>query len=194
MIEKIKETNSNAIEENQNFIENDKFFIYGYFDFTIAKYIIPGFIKRIDDLRNIKDASISLFIDSGGGYTSYLKNLLALVEAAKSIGITVETFVFAQAYSCASILASSGTKGRRFIGPHAEHLLHLGASETGKVQTDIQMERSSNRVKAHFNFVRSCYKKYGNVKKLDELLKDDNYFLRGKEIIKNGLADYILGE
>jgi len=36
------------------------------------------------------------------------------------------------------------------------------------------------------------YKRYANVKNLDKLLSDDLCFIRGKNIIKNGLADKLI--
>ena len=186
--------NSILTDENVNFVEDNRFYIFGTFDFTILKYIIPNLIKRIDELKNTNGSSIQFFIGSNGGYTYVLKNLLTLFEAAKQAGIEIETLVFSHAYSCASVLAAAGTKGKRFIGPYAEHLLHLGSAETGAVGNDIQLERSSRRVQDHFNFIRSCYKKYAKVKNLDKIIRDDDYFLRGREIIDNGLADQIIGD
>jgi ATP-dependent protease ClpP protease subunit len=194
MNDKITNTNINSVitDENSNFVEDNRFYIFGGFDFTISKFVIPSFIKRIDELKDKKQTSIQFYIDSNGGYTHQLKKLLTLFEFAKSKDITIETIVFSHAYSCGSILAAAGTKGKRGIGCYAEHLLHLGSSSTGVVVNDVQLERSSDRVKAHFDFVRFCYKKYAKVKNLEKIIHDDNYFLRGQDIIDNGLADYII--
>lgn len=172
-----------------NTIKGNKIFIYGNFDDTIAKDVIPSLIELIDAQKLLKNGTIKFYIDSNGGYARYLYDLLALIEGAKKDGIIVETYVFSYAYSCGSVLACSGTKGKRFISINAEHLCHLGSASTGIVTNDIELERGSDRVKNHFDKIRALYKKYATIKNLAEVIKNDSHFIRGMDIIKNGLAD-----
>ena len=182
--EKIEEDNKEL-----NSIDGNSIFIHGIFDETISKNIIPKLIKEIDIQEKIKEGRLKFYINSRGGYAHMLLDLLALIEIAKKKGIIVETYVFAYAYSCGSLLACSGSKGHRYISYNAEHLCHLGSASTGDVINDTELERSMERVQAHFDRVRSLYKKYANVIDLEEAIKNDNYFLRGQTIIDNGLAD-----
>ncbi len=181
----------NEGKKDANFYEDNNFYIYGDFDDTIATNIVPKLIKQIAEKKKVKDAKITFYISSDGGYVHALLNLLSLFEQAKKDGIIIETFVFANAYSCGSLLACAGTKGHRYIGEFAEHLCHLGSIGM-HVTNDVEHEREGERVKAHFNFVRSIYKRYANIKKLEEVIHDDSYFIRGKEIISNGLADKMI--
>jgi ATP-dependent protease ClpP protease subunit len=181
-------------EESLNFTVKNKIFIYGFFDESIPKIVVPDFLKVIEEEEKKSEGIIEFYINSDGGTTYYLKDLLALIEVAKKKNIIIKTYVFGRAYSCGSVLACSGTKGERYIYEYSEHLCHLGSSGTGVTRTDKQLERASERVKAHFDFVRNIYKKYANIKDLEVLLMDDNYFLRGQEIIDNGLADKFLTE
>ncbi len=176
---------------SENFSRENNFYIYGDFDKSIAKEILPTLIKASEEQIAIKNGVIRFFIDSNGGYTRYLYNLLAILERAKANGVSVETYVFGDVYSCGSLLACAGTKGKRFIGENATHLLHLGAG--GMVVTsDEELKRHSDHIKNHFNNVRRLYKKYAKVKQLDKALMTDSYFLRGKDIITNGLADHFI--
>ena len=175
--------------KSKNFVEEKKVYILGEFDETIAKYVVPEFVKLTEDRNN---KSIDIYINSNGGYTSYLKQLLGIVEKFKADGGVIKTFVYGNAYSCGSILACSGTKGERYIYEYSEHCCHLGAATTGYVINDVELERMSDRVKRHFDFVRNCYKKYAKVKNLEEVIKNDCYFIEGKKIIENGLADKII--
>lgn len=165
------------------------FYIHGDFDESISTNIIPKLIDEIEAKRNQKDATIKFFIASNGGSSFMLENILAHVERAKSLGIIVETYVFSHAYSAGSVLACAGSFGHRYIGESAEHLLHLPRTGTGCVSTDLQLDRNVERAKRHFNRSRARYKKYAKVKNLTKMLKDDDYFLYGQEIIDNGLAD-----
>ncbi len=173
---------------SENFIKHNQVYIYDVFNESIMKKIIPGLIKHIKS----KPKKITFYIDSRGGYVYVLKNLLAQIEIAKKKGIIIETHVMGKAYSCGSILAASGTKGYRFVSPFAEHLPHLGAASSGTVHNDVEAERMNERIKSHFDFVRDCYKKYASIRHLEDVIKNDNYFIRGKKIIKEGLADKML--
>jgi ATP-dependent protease ClpP protease subunit len=176
-------------KDGLNFVKNGDVYIYGVFDDSIAKSVIPDLVKEIEAKKSKRDAKISFFIDSNGGETRYLFNLLALVEMAKAAGITIETNVFGHAYSCGSLLAAAGTKGHRRISWLAEHLCHLGSASTGVVVNEVELSRGAERVASHFERVRTLYKKYANLENLEDAIKFDNHFIRGEAIIKNGLAD-----
>lgn len=175
-------------EKKLNFNEGNRFFIYGPFDDSIATDIIPDLIAEIECQKKLKEPKISFYIDSNGGSTRYLYNILALIESAKLSGIIIETYVFGVAYSCGSILAASGTKGYRFISYLAEHICHLG-SASAKVINDVELEREAASIQAHFNRVRDLYKKYAHLKDLENAIKFDSWYIRGRDIIDNGLAD-----
>lgn len=171
-----------------NRVEDNIIYIHGNFYEDINVRVLPTLIKLIDEEAAKKNGKIVFDIDSCGGYTDVLKILLTHVEKAKSLGVIVETRCFSKAYSCGSILAASGSKGHRFIGEYAEHLCHLGRG--GFIaETDKQLDRQSERLKRHFDFVRSLYKKYAKIPNLDKVIADDCYFISGKDIIEFGLAD-----
>lgn len=172
-----------------NFIDGNNIFIHGLFDDTISKNVIPKLLKEIDKQETLKNGILKFYINSDGGILYYLQDLLSLIEIAKRKGIIIETYVFGRAYSCGSLLACSGSKGHRYISYNAEHLCHLGAGGTGDVINDIELVRSAERVKAHFDKIRLLYKKYANINDLENVIRTDNYFIRGQAIIDNGLAD-----
>lgn len=173
----------------QNFVSNNNIiYIHDNFDDDIPRNILPHFDDFIKTEKEKKEGKIIIDIDSNGGYTRYLQSLLMRVEKAKKEGIIVETRVASYAYSCGSMLACSGTKGHRFVSEYAEHLCHLGASGLHAIN-DKELERGSERVKAHFDFVRNQYKKYANIPNLAQVIKDDCLFVRGQKIIDWGLAD-----
>jgi ATP-dependent protease ClpP protease subunit len=176
-------------KDGLNFVKNGNIFIYGTFDSSIAKDIIPEMLLQVDAQKKLKDGKIKIYVDSPGGYTNYLYNMLAIIEDAKKNGVIIETYVFGNAYSCASVLAASGSKGYRFISYLSNHLCHLGSASTGIVINDIELERSAEKIKYHFDMIRNLYRKYANLENLDDAMKFDNYFIRGEMIIKNGLAD-----
>ena len=171
-----------------NFMKDGVVYIYGTFNDSIAKEVIPDLLKEVAKQKALKDGKIKIYIDSNGGTTRYLYNLLAILEDAKKGGVIIETYVFGYAYSCGSILACAGTKGYRYVSYLAEHCAHLGAGGLIAIN-DTELERSSARVRAHFDRVRDLYRKYADIKDLESAIKFDNYYIRGGDIITNGLAD-----
>ena len=66
-------------------------------------------------------AEISMYVNSPGGSVSAG---LGIVDTMKFIPCPVATYIVGQAASMGSVIACSGTKGRRFALPHAENLMH----------------------------------------------------------------------
>ena len=179
-------------DKSLNFVKEKKIYIYGEFDASLSRNVLPELSEIIEDIKDNKKAKIKIYIDSNGGYTSVLKSMIGMIEVAKKENIIIETHAYARAYSCASMLACSGTKGYRYISSNTEHLCHLGAASTGYNMTDKQLERNVDYVKRHFNFIRNTYKKYASVKNLEKVMQDDCYYIHGKDIITNGLADKLI--
>jgi ATP-dependent protease ClpP protease subunit len=86
------------------------------------------------------------------------------------------------------MLACSGTNGHRFISENTTHLCHLGSGGV-YAKNDIELERQSDFLKEHFNFVRKTYKKYAKIPDLNKIIKDDSLYITGQKIIDWGLAD-----
>ena len=160
-------------ENKTIFTSDNKVFICGNFTDKIIE-ILPEIDKIIEQQTNLKHSKLIFEIDSNGGITDYLNILIAKIEKAKKLGIIVETNVYAKAYSCGSLLACAGTVGYRNVTEYAEHLCHLGNAGTGRVFTDLQLERSAARIKRHFDFVRSYYTKYAKIKDLEKVISDDD--------------------
>jgi len=66
-------------------------------------------------------AEISMYVNSPGGSVSAG---LGIVDTMRFVPCPVATYVIGQAASMGSVIACSGTKGRRFALPHAENLMH----------------------------------------------------------------------
>lgn len=181
------------ISDGKNFYRDGNFYIYGLFDDTIATEILPPLLKQMDEQSKLRDGRIRFYIDSNGGYTRYLWNLITLIQRAKDLGLVVETHTYGFAASCASMLACAGTKGARVVGENSIHLCHLGGGGMS-VNDDTELERQAGMIKSHFNRVRKHYKKYAKVKDLERAISHDSYYIEGKDIIKNGLADYLIKE
>lgn len=88
----------------------------------------------LDAQDSTKD--IYLYINTPGGSVSAG---LAIVDTMTFIKSDVQTIVMGIAASMGTIIASSGTKGKRFMLPHAEYMIHqpMGGTGGGTQQTDM---------------------------------------------------------
>ena len=84
-------------------------------------------------------AEISMYINSPGGSVTAG---LGIVDTMRFVPCPVATYIIGQAASMGSVIACSGTKGRRFALPNAESLMHqplLGGVMEGQA-TDLEIE------------------------------------------------------
>lgn len=79
---------------------------------------------------------IYLYVNTPGGSVS---SGLAIVDTMNFIKADVQTIVMGMAASMGTIIASSGAKGKRFMLPHAEYMMHqpMGGTGGGTQQSDM---------------------------------------------------------
>jgi ATP-dependent Clp protease protease subunit len=87
-------------------------------------------------------ADIRLLINSPGGS---VPGMLAIRDCMRSIPNDVCTVNLGMAYSAGQFLLSSGTRGKRFIMPHAKVLLHQGSAGIGGTAMDIAIQADDLR-------------------------------------------------
>jgi ATP-dependent protease ClpP protease subunit len=177
---------SNAVNA---FVDEHRFYILGVFNDELKKEIIIPFTRRIFEYSKLREPAIDFYINSPGGDGMLVMHLIQLFEQAKAKGIIVRTIVPAFAYSAGSMLAVAGSNGERYISHVAEHLIHYGSISDSIKSTPLQVDREAAHEKRWFNAVLNHYKKYSKVPKLDERIKDNNFFIPADKCIKWGLAD-----
>lgn len=134
------------------------------------------------------DAEILFYINSPGGTVT---DGMAVIDTMNFIKCDVRTIVAGQACSMGSLLASSGTKGKRMMLPHSTHMIHQVLAGYQGQASDIEIHtRETLRWKKALNQI------YANVtgKPLAQIEKDtdrDN-FMTAEESIAYGLADEII--
>ena len=85
---------------------------------------------------------IRLLINSPGGS---VPGMLAIRDCMRSIPNDVSTINLGMAYSAGQFLLSSGTKGKRYVMPHAKVLLHQGSAGIGGTAMDIAIQADDLR-------------------------------------------------
>jgi ATP-dependent Clp protease protease subunit len=82
-------------------------------------------------------ADIRLLINSPGGS---VPGMLAIRDCMRAIPNDVSTVNLGMAYSAGQFLLSSGTRGKRYVLPHAKVLLHQGSAGIGGTAMDIAIQ------------------------------------------------------
>ncbi len=82
------------------------------------------------------EKDIYLYINSPGGVVT---SGMAIYDTMNFIKSDVQTIVMGMAASMASVLASSGTKGKRFALPHSQILIHQPSGGAQGQQTEIEI-------------------------------------------------------
>ena len=140
---------------------------------------------QINHLASESNEDIYLIIQSPGGVVSAG---MAILDTMNGCGCNICTVVSGEADSIAAVLASSGTKGRRFIGKSAEMLIHQPLGGASGQASDIQRTATHIlNVKRKLNMILS--KNTGQTyEKICEDCERDTY-LSAEEAIEYGLVD-----
>ncbi len=135
-----------------------------------------------------KEREIKLYINSPGGSVS---SGLAIYDTMQYIKPDVSTICVGLAASMAAILLSAGAKGKRFVLPNSEVMIHqiMGGAEGQAVDIKIRAERIL-RLKDRLNEIMA--KHTGQSLAKVEKDTDRDYFLTPEETVKYGIADKII--
>ena len=160
-------------------------FLSGAIDDDVANIVIAQllFLESEDPKKDIK-----LYIHSPGGSVSAA---MAIYDTMNHIKPDVSTICIGMAASAAAVLLSSGTKGKRFVLPNAEVMIHqvMGGAE-GQASDIAITAKHILRTKENLNKILA--KNTG--KSADQVEKDsdrDNY-MTADEAKKYGLVDEVM--
>ncbi|AVK61983.1 ATP-dependent Clp endopeptidase, proteolytic subunit ClpP [Lactobacillus sp. CBA3605] len=134
------------------------------------------------------DKDIYLYINSPGGVVTAG---LAIYDTMNFIKSDVQTIVMGMAASMASVLASSGTKGKRFALPNSEILIHQPSGGAQGQQTEIEIVAEEIlKTRKKINEILASNSDQP-VEKLNHDTERDNY-LTAQEAKDYGLIDDIM--
>lgn len=159
-------------------------FLSGEINDTVANSIVAQLLY-LDSLSN---DDISLYINSPGGSIS---SGMAIYDTMNFIKSNVSTICIGMAASMAAFLLSSGEKGKRYILPNADVMIHqpLGGVEGQATDIKIATDRILN-LKERLNKILA--KNTGkNLKIIEHDTERDNY-LTAVEAINYGIVDKIV--
>ena len=130
---------------------------------------------------------ISLYINSPGGV---IYSGMAIYDTMQHIKPDVSTICVGMAASMASVLLSAGAKGKRYILPNAETMIHQPSGGAQGQATDIAITaRQILRLRDKLNKILS--KTTGKPLPTIELDVERDYYMNAEESKKYGLVDKV---
>ena len=182
---KDKKTKEKAKVSSIDLRERRIIYLDGEIDDKSAKETIETLLKL--DVCNHKD--ITMYINSSGGSVS---SGLAIYDVMNMIKSDVRTICIGKCASMASILLINGTKGKRFILPNAEVMIHeVSSFSMGKV-TEMQ-DRLDHTKSLNNKLLKIIVSKTNRTIKQvkNDTINKDNWF-DSKTAVKYGFVDKIL--
>jgi ATP-dependent Clp protease, protease subunit len=162
-------------------------FVGGPIDDDVANLVIAQLLFLANEDTK---ADIHLYINSPGGSVS---SGLAMIDTMKYVQPDVATYIIGQAASMGSLLACSGTKGKRYSLPNSRNLLHqplLSGVMEGQA-TDLEIEaREMLRIRERLYHIYA--EATGQPLEKVERDCDRNKWMDEKEMLEYGLIDKIL--
>lgn len=160
-------------------------FVYVMQDFSDS--LASNVIKLLFELDAKPKSDIVMLINSSGGDISAMT---AIHDAMKMLRNDVATVCIGNAYSSAAVILAAGTKGKRFITPYSEVMLHEPSSKASGKYSEMMDEMKT--LQFSDQIIKNILAK--NVKvSVDEILiaRTDKYFT-AEEAVTVGLADHIV--
>lgn len=136
------------------------------------------------------EEDIQLYINSPGGSVTAG---MAIYDTMQHITPDVATICMGRAASMGAIVLSGGARGKRYVLPHAEVMIHQPSGGMTGQATELEIAAEHIReTKQLLNRIlaKNCDKEYEQVVKDT----DRDHWMHAKEAVEYGVADMMLGE
>ena len=166
-------------------LEERIIFLAGPIDDHVANLIIAEilFLASKDREKDIK-----LYINSPGGSVTAG---LAIYDTMQYISCNVSTICVGMAASMAAVLLAAGEKGKRFVLPNSEILLHQPMGGITGQASEIEIgAKQILKIKAKLNLI--LVKHIGKPLKNIENDTDRDFYLSAEEAKKYGVVDEVI--
>ena len=159
-------------------------FLSGEINDDVANTIVSELLY----LDSINHKDISLYINSPGGS---ITSGMAIMDTMNYVKSDVSTICVGIAASMAAFLLSCGQKGKRFILPNAEIMIHQPLGDASGQATEIKIV--AERIIKLRNKLNTLLANNTNqdLKKI-ELDTERDYFMDSDEALKYGIVDKII--
>jgi len=169
------------------FFEKRAVHLWGVVDDKSAKEVVTKLLLLDTDKPGVE---IKFYINSPGGVVT---SGMVMYDTMRMLKSPVSTICMGLAASMGSILLSGGVKGKRFIYPHGEVMIHqpsIGGHIQG-VSADLEIQAIQTKKVKEIG-ARILAQNCG--KTIDQIMKDfdRDYWMDAKEAMEYGIVDGIV--
>jgi ATP-dependent Clp protease protease subunit len=171
----------------QLFLQKRTVYLWGVVDDKSAKDVVSKMLLLDADKPG---EEIKFYINSPGGMVT---SGMVMYDTIQLINSPVSTICMGLAASMGSILLSAGKKGRRFIYPHAEVMIHQPSLGGYFQATSADIEIQANQIRKTKEIgakilAQNCGKT------VDQIMKDfdRDYWMDAKEAVSYGIVDKVI--
>lgn len=169
------------------FFEKRAVYLWGVVDDRSAREVTTKLLLLEADKPGTE---IKFYINSPGGVVT---SGMVIYDTMQMISSPVSTICMGLAASMGSILLSGGKKGKRYIYPHGEVMIHqpsLGGYIQG-VSSDLEIQ-AKQTLKVKEIGARILANNCG--KTLEEIMRDfdRDYWMDGEEAVRYGIVDKVI--
>ncbi|MBN8688782.1 MAG: ATP-dependent Clp protease proteolytic subunit [Chitinophagales bacterium] len=169
------------------FFEKRAVYLWGVVDDKSAKDVVSKLLLLDADKPG---EEIKFYINSPGGVVT---SGMVMYDTMQMIKSPVSTICMGLAASMGSILLSGGAKGKRYIFPHGEVMIHqpsLGGYIQG-VSADLEIQAEQTRRVKEIGagiLAKNCGKT------VEQIMKDfdRDYWMNAEQSIAYGIADHLV--
>lgn len=160
-------------------------FVGGLIDDTVANAVIAQLLFL--DAQNSRE-DIKIYINSPGGMVTAA---MAIYDTMQYVKADVQTICVGLAASGAALLLAAGKKGKRYILPNSEVLIHQVMGGASGQATDVDIH-ARHIIKIKDRLSKILAKHTGQ--KLDKVERDTerDYFMSADEALEYGIVDKII--
>lgn len=169
------------------FFENRSVYLWGAVEDKSARDVVNKLLVLDADKPG---EEIKFYINSPGGVVT---SGMVIYDTMQMIKSPVSTICMGLAASMGSILLSGGKKGKRFIYPHGEVMIHQpslgGYFQAVSADLEIHAEQTKKTKELGARILaENCGKKF------EQIMKDfdRDYWMNAGEAIKYGIVDQII--
>ncbi len=160
-----------------------------YLTGEVTDEMAASVVAQLLYLASRGNEDIQLYINSPGGSVSAG---MAIYDTMQHITPDVVTICMGRAASMGAVILSGGARGKRYVLPHAEVMIHQPSGGMEGQATELEIAAEHIReTKKYLNelLAENCGKQYR------QLVKDTDrdHWMRAAEAVEYGVADRIMG-
>jgi ATP-dependent Clp protease protease subunit len=171
----------------QLFLEKRAVYLWGVVDDKSARDIVAKLLLLDADKPG---EEIKFFINSPGGMVT---SGMVMYDTIRLIKSPVSTICMGLAASMGSILLSAGVKGKRFIYPHGEVMIHQPSLSGYFQATSADIEIQANQIRKTKEIGAKILAENCG-KTVEQIMKDfdRDYWMDAKESVAYGIVDKVI--